>query len=98
MNFDGTWTAGGAYGMKTPGTGHRVDNFDLWRYTERPDVEDALLHELMHQLGVIDLYNLQMDTRHVRLPDANDPDQQAACGRRITGEPCGTATGCLKVP
>ena len=63
-------------------TGHRVDNFDLWRYTERPDVEDALLHELMHQLGVIDLYNLQMDTRHVRLPDANDPDQQAACGRR----------------
>ena len=63
-------------------TGHRVDNFDLWRYPDRPDIEDALIHELMHQLGVIDLYNLQMDTRHVQLPDANDPDQRAGCGRR----------------
>ena len=62
-------------------TGHRVDNFDLWRYTERPDVEDALLHELLHQLGVIDLYRLQMDTKSVLLPDANNPDQQAGCGR-----------------
>lgn len=63
-------------------TGHRVDNFDLWRYTDRPDVEDALIHELMHQLGVVDLYNLHMDTRHVQLPDANKPDQRAGCGRR----------------
>ena len=58
-------------------TGHRVDNFDLWRYTERPDVEDALIHELLHQLGVIDLYWLQMGTGNVLLPDANNPDQQA---------------------
>ena len=43
-------------------TGHRVDNFDLWHYTERPDVETALVHELLHQLGVIDLYRMQMDT------------------------------------
>ena len=63
-------------------TGHRVDNFDLWRYTERPDVEDALIHELLHQLGVIDLYWLQMDTRNVLLPDANNPGEQAGCGRR----------------
>ena len=62
-------------------TGHRVDNFDLWRYTERPDVEVALVHELLHQLGVIDLYNMQMDTRNVLLPDANRPGQMAGCGR-----------------
>jgi len=78
------WYMDGWWGIWHEDTyfGHRVDNFDLWRYTERPDVEDALLHELMHQLGVIDLYNLQMDTRHVQLPDANNPDQQAGCGTR----------------
>ncbi len=61
-------------------TGHRVDNFDLLRYPERPDVEVALIHELMHQLGVIDLYQLNMGVINVELQDANRPDQKAGCG------------------
>ena len=61
-------------------TGHRVDNFDLWHYTERPDVEDALIHELMHQLGVIDLYQLYVGEPDVLLPDANRPGEKAGCG------------------
>ncbi|MCY4528108.1 MAG: hypothetical protein OXD46_03640 [Chloroflexi bacterium] len=61
-------------------SGHRVDNFDLWRYTDRPDVEVALIYELMHQLGVIDLYRLNMDVVNVELQDANRPDQKAGCG------------------
>ena len=63
-------------------TGHRVDNFDLWRYPDRPDVEAALMHELMHQLGVVDLYNMQIDTRNMLLPDANNSDEKAGCGKR----------------
>ena len=83
LTHDLRWYMDGWWGIwhEDTWTGRRVDNFDLWRYPDRPDVEDALLHELMHQLGVIDLYNLQMDTRNVLLPDANNPGQQAGCGR-----------------
>ena len=76
------WYMDGWWGIWHEDTyaGHRVDNFDLWRYPDRPDVEVALIHELMHQLGVIDLYNMQMDIRNVLLPDANRPGHMAGCG------------------
>ena len=54
--------------------------FSLERYRERPEIEYALLHELMHQLGVIDLYRMHIDTRAMLLPDANRPSQKAGCG------------------
>ena len=58
-----------------------AEHLDPWRYTERKDIDYVLLHELMHQLGVIDLYRLEMHTRNVLLPDANNPGKMAGCGK-----------------
>ena len=76
------WYMDGWWGIWHEDTyfGHRVDNFDLWRYPDRPDVEIALIHELLHQLGLIDLYRLNVDVVNVELQDANRPDQKAGCG------------------
>ena len=49
-------------------------------YERRPEIDLGLLHEWMHQLGVIDLYWMNIDTSEVLLPDANRPGQKAACG------------------
>ncbi len=57
-----------------------AEHLDPWRYTERKDIDYVLLHELMHQLGVIDLYRLEMHTANVLLPDANNPGKMAGCG------------------
>ena len=53
----------------------RLDNYDT-----RPEIEYALLHELLHQLGAIDLYQMHIGTDIIQLPDANRPDQLAGCG------------------
>ena len=58
-----------------------AEHLDPWRYTERKDIDYVLLHELMHQLGVIDLYRLEMHTGNVLLPDANNPGKMAGCGK-----------------
>ena len=49
-------------------------------YERRPKIDLGLLHEWMHQLGVIDIYLMNIDTSEVLLPDANRPGQKAACG------------------
>ena len=49
-------------------------------YEQRPEIDYGLLHELMHQLGVIDLYEMDLGPDKVLLPDANRPDQKAGCG------------------
>ncbi|MDE2861179.1 MAG: hypothetical protein OXP10_04955 [Chloroflexota bacterium] len=54
--------------------------FNLENYRDRPDIEYALLHELMHQLGTIDLYRLFVEESSVLLPDANRPGKKAGCG------------------
>ena len=49
-------------------------------YERRPEIDLGLLHEWMHQLGVIDIYWMNIETNEVLLPDANRPGQKAACG------------------
>ena len=47
---------------------------------EQPVIDFALLHELMHQLGVIDLYSMDLGPEFIMVPDANRPGQMAGCG------------------
>ena len=67
--------------------------WDIWHqfpiytpdgYRDRPDTDLGLLHEWMHQLGIIDLYVMITGEHHVLLPDANRPGRSAGCGRPYT--------------
>ena len=49
-------------------------------HTQRPDIDYGLLHELMHQLGVIDLYVLHVGPGDNDVLDVNRPDEKAGCG------------------
>ena len=49
-------------------------------YERRPEIDLGLLHEWMHQLGVIDTYWMNIGASEVLLPDANRPGQKAGCG------------------
>ncbi len=68
--MDGWWVIG------DPSHSH----FALENYERRPDIDWGLIHELMHQLGVIDLYHMYLTADQVLVPDANRPDQMAGCG------------------
>ena len=62
---------------------HNDDHFTFFNkdaYEHRPEIDYGLLHELMHQLGVIDLYQMDLGTEGVLLPDANRPGEKAGCG------------------
>ena len=50
-------------------------------YRERPEIDWGLLHEVMHQLGVIDIYRMHLGAHRSLLPDANRPGYMAGCGR-----------------
>ena len=54
--------------------------YDLTGNWERPEIDFGLLHELLHQLGVIDLYQAAPSVDRVHLPDINKPKQKAGCG------------------
>ena len=54
--------------------------YTLKTYEERPSTHWALLHELMHQLGVIDIYNMHLKPNQVMVPDANRLGEKAGCG------------------
>ena len=49
-------------------------------YEGRPEIDYGLLHEVLHQLGVIDIYQMDLGLVNVFLPDANRPGQMAGCG------------------
>ena len=49
-------------------------------YRERPEIDWGLLHELLHQLGVIDLYQMGFGRNQIMLQDANRPGYFAGCG------------------
>lgn len=49
-------------------------------YDSEDDIDYGLLHELMHQLGVIDLYQMELAPEGVLLPDVNRPGEKAGCG------------------
>ncbi len=49
-------------------------------HTQRPDIDYGLLHELMHQLGVIDLYVLHVGPGDNDVLDVNRPGEKAGCG------------------
>lgn len=59
---------------------HHTDIYTLGGYEGRPEIDYGLLHELMHQLGVIDLYRMYIDTKDIEVPDANRPGYKAGCG------------------
>ena len=60
---------------------HDEDSFYSPEGYERcPEIDLGLLHEWMHQLGVIDTYLMNIDTSEVLLPDANIQGQKAGCG------------------
>ena len=65
---------------------HKNSHYTLKNYTERPNVDWALLHELMHQLGVIDIYRMHLKTNQVMLPDANRAGKKAGCGTVYWGD------------
>lgn len=56
------------------------DSFTLEGYKNRPQIDDGLFHELMHQLGVIDLYRMYIGTQNSELSDANRQGYKAGCG------------------
>ena len=55
--------------------------FNEKNYANRPYVDWGLLHELMHQLGVIDIYRMHLKTNQVMVPDANRLGEMAGCGQ-----------------
>lgn len=61
---------------------HEFNEFTPEGYQHRPAIDDGLIHELMHQIGVIDIYQMHLYTDEIELPDANRPDQPAGCGPR----------------
>ena len=50
------------------------------RRQEHPSIDNGLIHELLHQLGTIDLYNMYAGPELIEVPDANRPRQPAGCG------------------
>ncbi len=55
-------------------------HFKLENLAQRPVIDYGLIHEILHQLGVIDIYQMLLDVDKVRLPDANRPMHLAGCG------------------
>ena len=60
---------------------HKNGHFNLKNYERRISIDWGLLHELMHQLGVIDIYNMHMKPNQVMVPDANRAGIEAGCGK-----------------
>ena len=76
LNHDLRWYMDGWWGIWD----HSNSHFNLNNYASRPDIEYGLIHELLHQLGVVDLYRMHIGTDIVQLPDANRLGQLAGCG------------------
>ncbi len=49
-------------------------------YDSAEDIDYGLLHELIHQLGIIDLYTMNSDTQYDKLWDKKYSRQGAGCG------------------
>ena len=57
------------------------------RHSQRhPDISWGLIHELLHQLGVIDLYQMEIGRDMMEVPDANRPGRLAGCGEEYWGD------------
>ena len=69
------WSMDGWWGIWHEGGAYSLD--DDWA---RMEIDLGLLHEMLHQLGVIDIYQMDLGVDEVRLPDANRPMQPAGCG------------------
>ncbi len=61
------------------GIWHDTAAYSLEGYRGRMEIDGGLLHELLHQLGVIDIYRMFLNTDQVQLRDANRPDEFAGC-------------------
>ena len=69
------WTLDGWWGIW-----HWPDFYTPDGYRDRPPFDYGLLHEWMHQLGVIDLYTMIIGTHDMVIPDVNRPGELAGCG------------------
>ena len=57
-----------------------VDIYTVEGHEFRPEIDYGLLHEWLHQLGIIDLYLIHIGPADVELPDINRPGEKAGCG------------------
>ena len=92
-NLDGNhplrWQLDGWWGIWDGGF------FTAEGYRERPEIDHGLLHELMHQLGAIDIYAMHLNKESVALPDINRPGELVGCNRpELWGHPW----GCFRFP
>jgi len=69
-------------------------HFNFENFAERPVIDFAMIHEILHQLGVIDIYQMHLNTDQVRLPDANQRSVPAGCGLRYWN----SITICFRFP
>ena len=69
------WSMDGWWGIWHEGGAYSLDDDRA-----RMEIDLGLLHEMLHQLGVIDIYQMNLGVDEVRLPDANRPMQPAGCG------------------
>ncbi len=67
---------------KLDGSWPLTDNFHIYTpqgYRNRPEIDNGLIHELLHQLGVIDIYVMKIGPSQVLVPDVNRPGVAAGC-------------------
>lgn len=66
---------------------HLWDDKPLFTHPNQrhPDISWGLLHEVLHQLGVIDLYQMYVNVVDNEVPDANRPGRFAGCGEEYWG-------------
>jgi len=69
-----SWNEDGWWGVQDD---HRVTS---GYYDSSEDIDYGMLHEIIHQLGIIDLYNMQSDTNYNQLWDNNLNRVGAGCG------------------
>ena len=62
------------------GIWHNAPAYSLDGYRGRMEIDGGLLHEMLHQLGVIDIYQMTLWDDQVQLPDANRRGELAGCG------------------
>ncbi len=62
------------------GIWHDTSAYSLEGYRGRMEIDGGLLHELLHQLGLIDIYQMILWDDQLSLPDANRPGKLAGCG------------------
>ena len=76
------------------GIWHDTAAYSFEGYLGRMEIDGGLLHEILHQLGVIDIYTMTLWDDQVQLPDANRPRSTGRMWSRLLEQ----RTGLLQIP